>query len=431
MSLLLGSIKLNKHIILFSLAYFCRLALDLYGERLTSLGETPDWSHLEVYQETIMGVRFKRLLDEIYTPGNVYAETITLDKNDARIKTGKDDPDAYFILRFTDNESSARVLPANYWRGRPLLPKGPEEKPLSNLRIVLDPGHIGGDFAIMENRSFKIGESRPVREGDLTLTVAQRLQSRLEELGAKVWLSRTKTEPITVETPETLKNNAEQLLLEDDNNLSLLLTLNEIDKKEVQRLSELLFYRVSEIRTRANKINHQFQPDLVIALHFNAAPWSDKEKKTLVDINHLHVLVNGAYSAEELSYDDIRFQMLHKLLSGTAREEIALADVVISAMADKTALPAYRYPGKNAVRVGDNPYLWARNLIANRLYQCPVIFIEPYVMNSKEVFLRIQAGDYKGERFIAGSRRISIFQEYVEGVITGLVNYYANRENPD
>lgn len=422
---------MNNYFILLSLAYFCRLALDVYGERLTSLGQTPDWYQLEGYQETITEVGFKRLLDEVYAPGNAYADTITLNENYARINTRHGDPHSVFLLRFASDESSVRVGPTNYWRRRTSLPKAPEEKPLEYLKIVLDPGHIGGKFAIMENRSFKIGESKPVREGDLTLVVAKRLKVRLEELGAKVWLSRETTAPTTEETPESLKKIAERLLLERGDKPSLLLKLNKIDAKEVQRLSELLFYRVSEIRTRANRINDQFQPDIVIDLHFNAAPWPDKDKNTLVDINHLHVLINGTYSRDELAYDDIRFQMLHKLLSGVAKEEMALAPVIISSMADQTTLPAYRYPGRNAVRIDDNPYVWARNLIANRLYQCPVIFLEPYVMNSSEVFTRIQAGDYEGERFVAGSKRISIFQEYIEGVITGLLKYYTRRDTPD
>ncbi len=425
----MSSIKLNKYFILISLTFFCRLALDAYGERLTSLGQTPDWSQLEKYQETITRVRFKRLLDEIYAPDNAYADTITLNKNHARINTRNGDPNSIFLLGFASDESSARVRPVNYWRRRTSLPKAPEEKPLGYLKIILDPGHIGGDFAIMENRSFKIGESKPLREGDLTLTVAQRLKIRLEELGAKVWLSRETTEPTTEETPESLRYIAERLLLKNSDNPSLLLTLNKADAKEVERLSELLFYRVSEIRTRAIKINQHFQPDVVIAIHFNAESWPDNQRKTLVNSNHLHVLINGAYSREELTYDDIRFQMLRKLLSGTTQEEIALARAIISEMAENTKLPPYSYPGNNAVKVGDNPYIWARNLIANRLYQCPVVFLEPYVMNGKEAFSRIQAGDYEGKRLINGSLRKSIFREYVDSVVTGLIDYYGNGDD--
>ena len=56
---------MNKYFILLFLAYFCRLVLNGHGERLTSLGYTPDWSQLEKYQKTITEFRFKHLLDEL------------------------------------------------------------------------------------------------------------------------------------------------------------------------------------------------------------------------------------------------------------------------------------------------------------------------------------------------------------------------------
>jgi hypothetical protein len=45
-------------------------------------------------------------------------------------------------------------------------------------------------------------------------------------------------------------------------------------------------------------------------------------------------------------------------------------------------------------------------------------------MNSSEVFARIQAGDYDGTRPINGVERPSIYREYVDGVVDGLVEYY-------
>ena len=53
------------------------------------------------------------------------------------------------------------------------------------------------------------------------------------------------------------------------------------------------------------------------------------------------------------------------------------------------------------------------------LYQCPVVYFEPYVMNSHEVFARIQAGDYEGTRPINGIERPSIYREYVDSVVEG------------
>jgi phage shock protein PspC (stress-responsive transcriptional regulator) len=45
-------------------------------------------------------------------------------------------------------------------------------------------------------------------------------------------------------------------------------------------------------------------------------------------------------------------------------------------------------------------------------------------MNSNDVFARVQAGDYEGTRAINGVERPSIYREYVDGVVEGLVEYY-------
>jgi hypothetical protein len=146
----------------------------------------------------------------------------------------------------------------------------------------------------------------------------------------------------------------------------------------------------------------------VICLHFNAEPWGDATNPQLVDQNHLHFLIAGALSEKELAYEDQRYDMLVKLLNRSFLEEFALTNLVSRKMAAATGLPPYFYRSGTAIRVNDNPYVWARNLLANRLFVCPVIYIEPYVMNSRLVFARIQAGDYEGRRNFGGVMRKSI-----------------------
>ena len=70
------------------------------------------------------------------------------------------------------------------------------------------------------------------------------------------------------------------------------------------------------------------------------------------------------------------------------------------------------------------PALWARNLLANRSYLCPVLFFEPYVMNNADVYARIQAGDYDGEKLVNGVLRPSIMREYAEAVGAGIAEFY-------
>ena len=146
-----------------------------------------------------------------------------------------------------------------------------------------------------------------------------------------------------------------------------------------------------------------------------------------MDKNHLHVLVNGCYEPDEIARDDVRFELLLKLLDRSGAEELRAAEPIAAALVAATGLPPYHYTGPNAVRVDDSPYLWARNLLANRIYECPVVYIEPYVMNSPEVFARVQAGDYDGTRLFGGVPRKSIFREYADAVAEGLANYYGAR----
>jgi hypothetical protein len=174
-------------------------------------------------------------------------------------------PPTEFHLRFAKDAASAKPAP-RFWRTPSHLGTAPEGQPLAGLKIALDPGHLGGPWAQIEERFFQIGESRPVTEGDMTLRVARMLVPKLE------------------------------------------------------------------------------------------APYS--------------------------------------------------------------------YTTGNAIRVADNPYIWARNLLANRLYHAPVIFLEPYVMNSEVIWERVQAGDYEGEQMIGGEMRRSIFREYADAVVEGLRDYY-------
>jgi len=119
--------------------------------------------------------------------------------------------------------------------------------------------------------------------------------------------------------------------------------------------------------------------------------------------------------------------MLEKLLGRTHDEEASVGATVADVFVERTSLPPYIYPDNapNARAVNNHPYLWARNLLANRLYDCPVIFMEPYVMNSTFDMPRMQAGDYEGLREINGIMQQSIFREYTDALVEGLAVHYA------
>ncbi len=309
-------------------------------------------------------------------------------------------------------------------------PSSPDGKPLAGVRIALDPGHLGGRWAKLEARWFQIGDSLPVMEGELTLQVARRLADRLRDLGAeRADLVREATEPTTPLRPSDLADHARQTLLDQGVRNPPNLYDGPFDPQRGISIlwnAEVLFTR-ADIRARARRVNDTLRPDLVVCLHFNAEAWGDPAAPKLVPGNHLHLLVNGCYEPDEIARDDVRFELLLRLLARTGPEELAAAGPVAAALASATGLPAYRYTGPNALHVGDSPFVWARNLLANRLYGCPVVYCEPYVMNSPEVFVRVQAGDYEGTRDFGGVPRKSIVREYADAVADGLAAYYRAR----
>jgi hypothetical protein len=249
-------------------------------------------------------------------------------------------------------------------------------------------------------------------------------------MGAKVLFVRKTAEPVTPLRPDDFKKLARKILIKNgvpQPRADALDPKDPLKEQTVRWQSAILFYRYSEIRRRAVLVNTKLHPDLVVCLHFNAEGWGDPNSPTLTDANHLHLLVNGSYTKEELEFDDERFEMVRRLLSRAFDEELPLADTVAASMAKATALPPYQYPTTlTTTKVGASGYVYARNLLATRLYRCPVIYCEPYVMNSNDAFARLQAGDYEGTRNMNGVERQSIFREYADSVAEGLAEYYRN-----
>ena len=411
--------------VLFLAAHCC------IAQELSPLAKAPDWSRLEIFQETMTHDDFARLLNDVYAPDGVWKATIVVLDDKALIAE-----DAawskMFTLRFakvdTNGKTKAKHAP-HYWHAASTLPAAPKKKPLEDVTIALDPGHLGGKWARMEERWYVIGDSKPVAEGDMTLITAKLLAKRLRALGATVVYVRSKAGPVTDARPAQLHKEGLEELKKGKN----LFTRDNYDgpddpakENSVQWHAEKLFYRVSEIHARGKLVNGTLRPDLTLCMHYNAEPWGDETKATFSDKNHMHLIINGSYMQSELALDDVRFEMLFKLLTRSYPVELAISKKVAASMAGETGLPAYAYsqPDRSVHPVPGEPYLWLRNLLANRLYRNPTIYIEPFVMNNQLVFDRVQASDYEGQREIDGAMRKSIYREYADAVADGLAAYF-------
>ncbi|MEE2988798.1 MAG: hypothetical protein VX372_04420 [Verrucomicrobiota bacterium] len=296
------------------------------------------------------------------------------------------------------------------------------DRPLANLHLALDPGHVGGIWAEWEWRNFRISrEDYWVREGELVLEVALRIRTLLTNLGAEVTLLREDYRPIN---PMTFIDYwplavAEKMPPKD---LSLKAQLDHALAVR-NRAIHMAIVR-GEIAERARLVNEVIQPDALISLHINAAPWPDEDAKELVDSDHAHVLIFGCLSESELASPQQRVRIVEKLSNGSGAIEAHLGAALGSALIEATGLPASDYKGRNAIRIDPEvPSLWARNLMLLRLVDCPTVLMEPYIANSQRSYARIQKA-LRAREYHEPLAADDILVEYADAVVTGVLHAY-------
>ena len=199
---------------------------------------------------------FSRLLDTVYAPGNAAAGIIEVREGDAVIFKTLSPPET-MTLRFAKDAASAKP-PVRFWRPAAEMGPAPAGKPLAGVRIALDPGHIGGEWALMEERSFRLPDGKPVQEGDMTLLVSKLAVVQLRALGADVSLVREDSVPSSPFTVDALRVEARKEIGLTGNG-----TIREnydgprdpLKMNTVQGQAEKLFYRVAEIDRKSTRLN--------------------------------------------------------------------------------------------------------------------------------------------------------------------------------
>jgi hypothetical protein len=394
---------------------------------------TPNpWFPLDLYQGTITRQQFETELHQLYDPFAVFPAYFDID--DSRVviypsPTERRVPQ--FVLQFAPPN---RPREAMRWFRTPeefRAESHPADKPLSGLRVAIDPGHIGGIWGQMEERSTRYHGSAPVQEGDLNLITSRLLTARLESLGATVFPVRTTTDPVTPYRPADMVPEARDLLLahaKHSTNLRALPPdkLNLLFGSRLRELSEFLFYRCSEIIERGNAIRNHFVPDITITLYIDATPGSGRGRLTSGNANIF--FVGGAYTRTEMADPEMQRRCVYKMVEGGAGIEAEVAGDIADSFTQRTGLGPVKYGNSPTTRqvIPNNFYVVARNLAANREYDGPVVCTEPYFMNNQVVYQRLLAGDYDGQRMFNGKNYSSIFREYADCVAEGMLKAYGS-----
>lgn len=260
-------------------------------------------------------------------------------------------------------------------------------QPLKGLRIAIDPGHMGGtmEMAALEMRIIKgitpSGDTLQFNEGNLALQTALILQHRLEALGAKVFLTRSKPEMTSFGyTFDTWREKHRQRTIRAE------LKAGRITQKQAEQYEKLQdpkqlfhrFFRSVDLRHRAEAIN-QFNPHLTLIIHYNADPdpWQRRDKNGFIPLeadnpNYSMVFVPGSFMRGELSEPELRALFLRILLSPDWDGSLAFSARVMKAYENQLNVPAVThtrelsYMDASSILAGADG-VYARNLTLTRM----------------------------------------------------------------
>lgn len=404
----------------------------LVGELLRD-PTTAEWGALARFDGTLTRADFEAGLDQVFDPAHGLRPYLRVDEHEVTVfAAGEHRDQPLVVIRFAAAPSLRRpgqVLfrsPAEFRLRRPAS----ADRPLAGLRVAIDPADIGGRWAKWEDRSVEFHGFGRINEGDLNLLVALRLRTELERLGASVFLVRDRAEPVLPVSPDELIGDVENLLQKEPELVPpgfrrLQVGTPSSERAALQTAAEFFVTKTLETRARAALVRRSFQPDLTIVLQHDATPGSAEGRLTAINRNIF--FVDGDCLPGDMKEPEHRYRALLKLLENVTPVETEVAVKIARRFEATTGYPPVLYGNSaNTVLVAPaNPYVVARDLALNREHDGPVVVTEPYFMNQPETLARLLAGDYDGERLVAGKPRPSIFREYARCVAEGLVAAYS------
>ncbi len=306
---------------------------------------------------------------------------------------------------------------------------GAKNKLLSGYKIAIDPGHFAGDFetAKIEGKFIELTYERDtVRfyEANLTLTTAQLLKDKLTQAGAMVLITRPKAGVLVAgKTFRQWKTQDLPALLQKD------LREQKITPVKMQKLKQFdarlhtLYLARPELELRADIIN-AFDPDLTVAIHYNADPEIEAIDKPSKH-NYNMTFVAGAFMQHELDEPDERLHFLRILLMQNIEKSVLASKLIIRQFEQKLDVPTIAKTNHLAYLNNASIYVqkgvYARNLGLCRRINSPLCFGETFAQNH-----RWEAERLKTNRLDHPNQRI---RDVAQAYYVGILNYFQELKN--
>ena len=273
-------------------------------------------------------------------------------------------------------------------------------KPISSVRIAIDPGHFGGKWARLEERYIDVeheGLSVNFDEGTLSFLTAVHLKKMLEGQGASVFLTRTKVgEGVYPENFfDWLKKRPEYW--------EKGVALSTIFRRHYNRL---------DLRERARLIN-EYQPDLTIAIHYNTVGCKETIEPT--DRNFNLIFIPGAFCNNELASFEDRFHFLRLICTQDLEGSMQLAHVLVDMFSKHLKVFPFTSPVHNSLLEANG--VFSRNLCITRLIKSPICYGETLIQNNEKELINLSKNDEVVDGIPCPQRVIDVANAYYEAIL--------------
>lgn len=332
-----------------------------------------------------------------------------------------------------DTFDSTMIKVADILEQNHFCPPVGTEKPLSGLRIAIDPGHIAGDLrtAKAEGRFIEMttfgGEKLSVFEGELTLSTALVLKDSLEKYGAEVMLTREKGNQSALGMSFRYWRRHYLRGLLRRRGYSKEKALNIVKNAPDGYVMSKFFNRI-DLQARARKID-EFKPNFTIVLHYNAdiknKGWKQPSKK-----NYSMMFIPGGYLYNELNSPKARFEFLRSLVSENIEESTHLSNCVLNEMEASLGISPVPedeklyYLERYSVKVEEGIY--ARNLRLCSILNSPICYGEALIQDNEEELRELSKNDLKNG--IIAPRVQQVANAYFRGILEYVKQRQGDRE---
>ncbi len=309
--------------------------------------------------------------------------------------------------------------------------------PLQGLKVLIDPGHMGGTNWDQFTGKYVSVNGTKVSEGALNLWTSFLVAKKLEKLGATVKLTRDYLGSVSSENPNTFDTTpfinsyfhnsmdgwmSSYLNLPIDQLKRSIKNASEVQKAYTPAQRAQYFITGLDLEARSLMID-QFNPDITLDIHFDA---SDTGK--LQNVNQsLEAFIPGSFRSSETGGRKSKMMALKHLLEVRRwGQSVELADHVTQSMSTALKIPRLSVPEAfTAKKVRDGVY--ARNLyIARRAFSSLVIYLEcmhyDHVKEHSRLAIKNRSGTYRNISFKYPSR-LDTLSTSIEN---GFLSYFKN-----